>query len=631
MLHVTLDTFSSAMWASAHTGEKARDVIAHWRQAFAVLGIPSAVKTDNGPAYASQQVRQFLQLWGNSIKVVQREWLVSHILALLFSIETNEGDGGGVVLLVIALISLRVCVQTQTPPSTLRTIQSYPSCAPTSSTEHHQVTDDSPLRCHSHGSHVTSRRLCQPDPSNHSGLCQGQKTSEKFCLYQPVYCHISGFTNDFSSNVPGQKKNQIGRELRFRKLYIHKNKKRKLDSLMGKLRRLPAMAPGGWKGPAGTIRVRPHGCHLWSSLTLCKVSCCLLLFLLLDCKGCCTCPVIQQCGQDKKELRLGCKKHEIAGIDLDKDPPALYTYGQAQGLFKAAGDLSDEKEWRELGNILWFKLIISCCGFQEKVSTTEESNKKLKLNNLGQKSRMIFFFVLHFIHSKSSSITPELENIALTQYEISVKKVVDDLVRKVEGVTRRSHLAPLEQSVSSEGQPQLIHTWSILAGTSVLLLLLLLTAPGHLHLEKRHGMFPSPFCGAAEAIPDGRNEGYSKGYIARESKEGCAELPKLHTHKYHSAPSGADDSPLRCHSCGGHVASCGWCQPNPSTRPGLWELREDMRIEENEIKLKKDVMSGGKAAHVQLLGRSQARLAALIGSYLPQPQADGMSRIALPV
>ncbi|RMC20928.1 hypothetical protein DUI87_01781 [Hirundo rustica rustica] len=65
-VHVTVDTFSSAMWASAHTGEKVRDVIAHWRQAFAVLGIPSAVKTDNGPAYASQQVRQFLQSWGVS-------------------------------------------------------------------------------------------------------------------------------------------------------------------------------------------------------------------------------------------------------------------------------------------------------------------------------------------------------------------------------------------------------------------------------------------------------------------------------------------------------------------------------------------------------------------------------------
>ncbi|RMC19941.1 hypothetical protein DUI87_03508 [Hirundo rustica rustica] len=65
-VHVTVDTFSSAMWASAHTGEKARDVITHWRQAFAVLGIPSAVKTDNGPAYASQQVQQFLQSWGVS-------------------------------------------------------------------------------------------------------------------------------------------------------------------------------------------------------------------------------------------------------------------------------------------------------------------------------------------------------------------------------------------------------------------------------------------------------------------------------------------------------------------------------------------------------------------------------------
>ncbi|RMC01638.1 hypothetical protein DUI87_21651 [Hirundo rustica rustica] len=65
-VHVTVDTFSSVMWTSAHTGEKACDVIAHWRQAFAVLGIPSAVKTDNGPAYASQQARQFRQSWGVS-------------------------------------------------------------------------------------------------------------------------------------------------------------------------------------------------------------------------------------------------------------------------------------------------------------------------------------------------------------------------------------------------------------------------------------------------------------------------------------------------------------------------------------------------------------------------------------
>ncbi|RMC12207.1 hypothetical protein DUI87_11343 [Hirundo rustica rustica] len=43
------------MWASAHTEEKTCNVIAHWRQVFAVLGIPSAVKTDNGPAYTLQK------------------------------------------------------------------------------------------------------------------------------------------------------------------------------------------------------------------------------------------------------------------------------------------------------------------------------------------------------------------------------------------------------------------------------------------------------------------------------------------------------------------------------------------------------------------------------------------------
>lgn len=63
-VYVSIDTFSSAMWASAHTGEKSRDAIARWRLAFAVLGTPSSVKTGNGPAYVSQKTQQFLQLWG---------------------------------------------------------------------------------------------------------------------------------------------------------------------------------------------------------------------------------------------------------------------------------------------------------------------------------------------------------------------------------------------------------------------------------------------------------------------------------------------------------------------------------------------------------------------------------------
>ncbi|NXF00072.1 POK6 protein, partial [Menura novaehollandiae] len=41
-----------------------RNTIAHWKGAFAVLGIPQSVKTDNGLAYTAQWTCQFLQLWG---------------------------------------------------------------------------------------------------------------------------------------------------------------------------------------------------------------------------------------------------------------------------------------------------------------------------------------------------------------------------------------------------------------------------------------------------------------------------------------------------------------------------------------------------------------------------------------
>ncbi|XP_017592698.1 PREDICTED: endogenous retrovirus group K member 25 Pol protein-like [Corvus brachyrhynchos] len=51
------------MWASAHTGEKGRDVIAHRKLTFVILGVPSSVKTNNGPAYVYQKTRKFLHLW----------------------------------------------------------------------------------------------------------------------------------------------------------------------------------------------------------------------------------------------------------------------------------------------------------------------------------------------------------------------------------------------------------------------------------------------------------------------------------------------------------------------------------------------------------------------------------------
>ncbi|RMC15991.1 hypothetical protein DUI87_08198 [Hirundo rustica rustica] len=53
-----------AVFASAHTGEKAGDVIKHLILASSFLGIPKELKTDNGPAYKSRELCSFLQQWG---------------------------------------------------------------------------------------------------------------------------------------------------------------------------------------------------------------------------------------------------------------------------------------------------------------------------------------------------------------------------------------------------------------------------------------------------------------------------------------------------------------------------------------------------------------------------------------
>ncbi|KFV01158.1 hypothetical protein N340_04160, partial [Tauraco erythrolophus] len=63
-VHVSIDTFSSVIIATAHAGETAKDVIRHWQRAFSIAGVPHQIKTDNGPAYVSQKVNSFLQLWG---------------------------------------------------------------------------------------------------------------------------------------------------------------------------------------------------------------------------------------------------------------------------------------------------------------------------------------------------------------------------------------------------------------------------------------------------------------------------------------------------------------------------------------------------------------------------------------
>ncbi|RMB92661.1 hypothetical protein DUI87_30970 [Hirundo rustica rustica] len=63
-VHVFVDNFSGAVYASAHTGEKSSDAMKHLIQAFSFLGIPKSIKTNNGPTYTSKEFRSFLQQWG---------------------------------------------------------------------------------------------------------------------------------------------------------------------------------------------------------------------------------------------------------------------------------------------------------------------------------------------------------------------------------------------------------------------------------------------------------------------------------------------------------------------------------------------------------------------------------------
>lgn len=51
------------MWATALTSTSAKAVKKHLVQAIAVLGKPMQIKTDNGPAYQSESVAEFMQKW----------------------------------------------------------------------------------------------------------------------------------------------------------------------------------------------------------------------------------------------------------------------------------------------------------------------------------------------------------------------------------------------------------------------------------------------------------------------------------------------------------------------------------------------------------------------------------------
>ena len=58
-VHITVDTFSGFICASAHMGEATKDVINHLLYVFSVMGQPKMIKTDNDPGYNSQKFKQF--------------------------------------------------------------------------------------------------------------------------------------------------------------------------------------------------------------------------------------------------------------------------------------------------------------------------------------------------------------------------------------------------------------------------------------------------------------------------------------------------------------------------------------------------------------------------------------------
>ena len=65
-IHVSVDTFSGYIFASAHSGEAFTDVQNHLFAAFSQLGLPKAIKTDNGSAYTSSSFKQFCLTFGIS-------------------------------------------------------------------------------------------------------------------------------------------------------------------------------------------------------------------------------------------------------------------------------------------------------------------------------------------------------------------------------------------------------------------------------------------------------------------------------------------------------------------------------------------------------------------------------------
>ena len=74
MLFVSVDTFSGFIWAVPVSSESSKHAISALLLTFPVMGIPSVLKTDNGPTFTSHLFCSFLS-----------EWNITHITGIPYN------------------------------------------------------------------------------------------------------------------------------------------------------------------------------------------------------------------------------------------------------------------------------------------------------------------------------------------------------------------------------------------------------------------------------------------------------------------------------------------------------------------------------------------------------------------
>ena len=67
-VHISINTYSGALHASALTGQSAKNIQAHWLEAFSHLGRPQKIKTDNALDTLPIPLRSFFSVGISNIK-----------------------------------------------------------------------------------------------------------------------------------------------------------------------------------------------------------------------------------------------------------------------------------------------------------------------------------------------------------------------------------------------------------------------------------------------------------------------------------------------------------------------------------------------------------------------------------